>query len=226
VLLLSTRRYKEFVWGLAVAAAVTIASLALLGPSILEAQRHVDFGMLYVRHWIMFSMLRFAPAFDHSMWLPVRFGIVYADRLIHPLPAELAAARTEVVLRASLTVYLCAVAALGAIAYVWKIRRLPMLNQLIILMICAVLLPPMSIDYTLINLLLPFALLCLYAADMGRGSRNAKGLASCFGCFAIIFGMNSFLNHKYLFAAEARTAALIVLLCVSISNPFESARAQ
>jgi len=218
-LLLSKRRYKAFAWGIAVAVAVTIGSLAVLGPNIVEAQRHVDAGVLYVRHWIMFSMLRFAPAFDHSLWLPVRFAVISIDRLLHPVPAATIADRTEQLLSASLKVYLCVAVVSVAFAWFVKIRKLPLLNQLLALTVCAVLLPPISIDYTLIHLLLPFGLLCAYAADMARRSIQVKGLQLCFACFVPIFNADAFLNHKYLFAAEARTAGLIVLFFAAILNP-------
>jgi hypothetical protein len=197
-----------------------IASLAILGPSVIEAQRHINAGFALVQERYFFSMLRKAPTFDHSLWMPIRFASVYADRALHPVPLAEQAARTRLVLECSLDIYLVTTAALGTILFFTKIRTLPLLNQILALTVCAVLLPPLSLEYTLLHLLLPFALLCTYAVDMARSGEQAKGLEGCFLCFVIIFNSNAFLNHRYVFAAEARLAALVVLLLVVLTRGF------
>jgi len=151
-LLLAQRRYKECAAALALAAAITIASLAILGPSILEAQRHIDVGLALIKHMYLFTMKPDAAALDHSLWVAVRYAAVYIDRLLHP-----GAPRTATVLAVSLRLYLVTSALAGTALYFAKIRKIPLLNMLLALTICAVLLPPLSLEYTLVHLLLPFA---------------------------------------------------------------------
>jgi len=88
------------------------------------------------------------------------------------------------------------------------------------LTICAVLLPPLSLEYTLVHLLLPFALLCAYAIDMGQRGVAVEGLGACFGCFAVIFNIETFLSNRFVYAAEARTLALLTLLWLVLRHRF------
>ncbi len=220
-LALSRRRYKEFVFGIVVASVAMLASLAYLGPSIVEAQRNIDAGLALVQDRYFFSMLRVAPAFDHSLWMPVRFAAVSLDRILHPMPAAQRAARTLQVLRIGLHGYLLVCACGGVALYLLRIRRLPMLNQILALTVCALLLPPLSLEYTLLHLLLPFALLATYAVEMERRGDRAKGLAACLACFVVLFNADSFLNHRYVFASEARLLALAVLLFLVLRYRFQ-----
>jgi len=216
-LLLAKRRYKEFAAGLAVAAVVTFASLWVLGPTIAEAQRQIDVGFALIQTLYLYTMKPDAAALDHSLWVAVRYAAVYADRTLHPV--ELAS-RTASILAISLRTYLVVAAVAGITLFFTKIRRLPTLNIVLALTVCAVLLPPLSLEYTLVHLLLPFALLCAYATDMGQSGVAVKGLGACFGCFAAIFNIETFLSNRFTFAAEARTLALVVLLVLILRHPF------
>ena len=211
-LLLAKRRYKEFAAALVVAALVTIASLAYVGPSIAEAQRHIDAGFVLIQSMYLYTMKPDAAALDHSLWVGARYAAVYSDRLMHPVATAQQAAQTTTVLAVSLRVYLVVTAAAGMALFFATIRRLPTLNVVLALTICAVLLPPLSLEYTLVHLLLPFALLCAYAIDMGQRAVAVEGLGACFGCFAVIFNIETFLSNRFIYAAEARTLALLMLL--------------
>ena len=220
-LALSKLRYKEFAFGIAVAALVMLASLAYLGPSVAEAQRHINEGFALVRERYFFSMLRVAPAFDHSLWMPVRFAAAGLDRMLHQLPPAERAARTQQVLAWSLNLYLLVCTVGGVALYFLRIRSLPMLNQILALTVSALLLPPLSLEYTLLHLLLPFGLLATYAVDMARRDGRTRGLAACLACFVVIFNADSFLNHRYFFASEARLIALVVLLLLVLKHRFD-----
>ncbi len=218
-LLLAKRRYKEFAAALVVALVVTIASLAYVGPSIAEAQRHINVGFALIQSMYLYTMKPDAAALDHSLWVGVRYAAVYADRLLHPVSPAQQASRTAMVLAVGLRVYLAAAAAAGIALFFAKIRRLPPLNMVLALTICAVLLPPLSLEYTLVHLLLPFALLCAYAIDMRQRDGAVGSLGACFGCFAVIFNIETFLSNLFVYAAEARTLALRLLLGLVLRHP-------
>lgn len=202
-LLLSRRRHREFAAALGLAVAVTVASLHLLGPSIAEAQRNINVGLLMVKNIYFFAEGRNTIAFDHSLWVPVRFTVAWL-------------AQTPRVPDHTLTAYLCTIAVAVPTLFFVTIRHLPVLNQLLALTICAVLLPPLSIDYTLIHLLLPFGLLCVFAAS----NTSVPGLSATFTAFAVLFNVDSFLTNRFTYAAEVRTLALLVLLVLVLRNPF------
>lgn len=216
-LLLTKRRYKEFVVGILVAVLATLASLAILGPNIAEAQRQIDIGLALIQNMYFFTMKSDAAALDHSLWVAVRYAAVDADRLFHPASA----ARQAVVLAVTFRAYLLVTVTVGVTLFLTKIRRLPMLNIVLALTICAVLLPPLSLEYTLVHLLLPFALLCAYAVAMEQRRTAAQGLGGCFACFAILFNIETFLSDRFVYAAEFRTLALIVLLWLVLRHRFE-----
>jgi hypothetical protein len=219
-LLLSKRRYREFAWGLLVAAAVTLASLAVVGPSIAQAQEHIDAGIRYVKYTFIFSVNPAAVTFNHSLFTLVKFAVVGIERHLHPTVIHnhadfvLRAGRERALLDTTFTLYVAAAALFGVAAYFGWIRRLPMLNQVLALTVCALALPPLSADYTLLHLLFPFALLCLYATEQWRAGVRVRGLTACFVCFAPIFAFETYITWRYRFSCEVRTVAMIVLLMV------------
>jgi hypothetical protein len=157
-----------------------------------------------------------AAAFDHSLWVAVRAAAVHTDRFLSP-PGG---AHTAAAMAVSLRIYVVVMAAAGITLFFTTIRKLPVLNIILALTICAVLLPPLSLEYTLVHLVLPFALLCAYAIDMGQGDGEVKGLSACFACFAVIFNVETILSNRLTYAAEARTVALIVLLALVVRHRF------
>jgi len=206
-LLISRRRYCELIWGLAVAALTTLASLAALGPTILAAQRHIADGFRFINEAFILSTQRDALNYSHSLFSILKFAIALIARL-------LGSHASYSLLNTSLRVYMIAAAIVGIALYFGIIRKLPMLNQVLALTICAVLLPPLSADYTLIELLLPFGLLCLYAIESERADLDA-----CFGCFALLFAWETFFTIHYAFDRPVRAVALIVLLILVLRSP-------
>jgi len=205
-LLLSRRRYREFTFGLVTAGGVTLASLAMLGPSVATAQRHVNEGLAFLVPRYVLAPLPDALQFSHSLFNLVKLGVVAAARLHGARNASPHA------LQVVLAAYLPLTALLALLLYVVRIRSAPVLTQAIALTICAVLLPPFSLDYTLVNLLVPMGLLCVFAAERWRRGVEPRGLTLCFACFAVIFTTGAYFELRYRFAAQMRTLALLVLL--------------
>jgi Glycosyltransferase family 87 len=217
LLLLPQRRYKEFAAGLLAAALVTLVSLVILGPSIFAAQHHINDGLIFFEHrYILFPVVN-GLQFSHSLFNLVKLGIAAAARL----HGERTASPDE--LQRAAAVYVPVVALLSVALYVVRIRHLPMLNQVIGLTVCAVLLPPYSLDYTLVQLLVPLALLCIFAVAEWRQGRQPPGLDICFACFAFIFTTGAYFQWKYRFAAQVRTLAMLVLLAAVLHYRYADA---
>ena len=216
-LVLSQRRYREFGFGLLVAVLVTCGSLKVVGPTMVEAQRGINTGLTMLRDG---NLVPGTPTIvNHSLWGLMKWAVVETDRSLYPVSANGIAARNEqerALLAKLLTAYLAATALLGLVLYFWRIQHLPILNQAIALTVCAVLLPPLSIDYTLVHLLLPFGLLCLLAAERSC----VTGLNACLICFAVIFSADTFLRVPEELGCQARTIALVILLVVSMRHRF------
>ena len=220
-LLLSKRRYREFAYSLVVAGVVTVTSLAIVGPTVAEAERHINAGIHYVKYTFIFATRPAAVTFNHSLFTLVKFSLIALDHRLYPI-AELAqrSLHERALLDVIFNVYVTAAALFGLFAYIGFIRRLPLLNQVLALSACALLLPPLSADYTLLHLLLPFALLCLYAIECWRSNTHVRGLTTCMLCFAPVFSFQTYLTYHYRFACEFRTFGLIALLIVAMRFSF------
>ena len=223
---LSQRRYREFAWGLGVAGLATLASLAVLGPSVLEAQRHIDEGLLFVKQQYIFAPVPAGLWFSHSLFNLVKIGVVVPDRMWHPLPSGepgqlLRIVRQTTLMQSALYVYTPLVTVAALVLYFRRIRNLPLLNQVLALTICAVLLPPYSLDYTLVQLLVPFGLLCVFATDAWLRGHQPPRMAMCFACFAVIFTTGAYFDLNYGLEAQVRTLALLVLLAAVLRTPFD-----
>jgi hypothetical protein len=207
-LMLSQRRYKEFAWGLLVALLVTIASLAILGPNIFEAQRHINDGLVFFeRRYVLFPVAN-GLQFSHSLFNLVKLAAAGIARLHGQRTASTQA------LQFAAEIYVFIAGVFAAALYFLRIRHLPMLNQVIALTVCAVLLPPYSLDYTLVQLLVPIGLLFVFAVAQWRRGFEPPGLDICFFCFALIFTTGAYFQWKYRFAAQVRTLAMLVLLAI------------
>lgn len=225
-LLLSKRRYREFVFALIVAFAVNLASLAIVGPTIAEAQRRIADGIHYVQVTFIYSVNPAAVTFNHSLFTLVKFPVIALRRHLHPLVIHdhadwlVRAAAERSVLNITFSIYVIVAASFGLVAYFAWIRRLPLLNQVLALTVCSLVLPPLSADYTLLHLLFPFALLCLYAADRWHKKIDAPGLKACFLCFAPIFSFQTYITWRYRYSCEFRTIALAALLILILRHRF------
>jgi hypothetical protein len=221
-LLLSKKKYKEAAWGVVFAVLVSFASLVILGPTIGEAIRGTQAGMTILYEHMVLSVTPVLIETNHSLFTVVKVAGLAADMRLNP-SAWIAATsgREHMILEVSYRVYLCAVVLFGGIAYFVRVRTLPLLNQMIALTVYAVLLPPISIDYTLTELLLPFGLLCLYAAETWSDGLRVPGLGVCLVCFAFLFTPGTYFTFGYPYASTVRTIALVVLLVAVMRHRFE-----
>ena len=225
-LLLSKRRYREFALAIAVAIAINYASLAIVGPTIGEAQRHIAEGIQYVRFTFIYSTNPAAVTFNHSLFTFVKFPVSLIYWHFHPYVIDahtdwLAIVATERhILNIAFAIYVTIAGAFGLCAYFRWIRHLPMLNQVLALTICSLILPPLSADYTLLHTLFPFSILCFYATDRWRKNIDVPGLKACFLCFAPIFSFQTYLTWGERYACEFRSIALAILLALVIRHRF------
>jgi len=210
LLLLSRRRYVEFAAGLVLAGAITVASLAVLGPTIPEALRHVKVGLAFVKQTYALNTALVSLDYNHSLFSPIKFAAAFASTQLHLSAGE--------VMSRTFDLYSGSIVILGLGLWWLRIRFLPMLNQVLALTICAVLLPPYSVDYTLIHLFVPCGLLCVYAAR-ARDAESDDGLAVFFTCFAFIFTVGTYFTAVYRFGSQVRMAGLAVLLIASLRRP-------
>jgi hypothetical protein len=228
-LLLAKRKYREIAFSLAIAALTTITSLWLLGGNDIPATwRHIKTGIDTFRTVYMLVYRPREIGFDHSL-----FAIVKCIVPTPPwgdVPASL------------LTAYLATGALAGIALYFLKIRHLPLINQVLCLSVASILLPPVSYDYTLMHLYIPWAMLVLYAQQQTSTVRNVAarispdsplrnvaaqnrpGLSAAFLLLAILFAPESeFIHAQIRFGGQIKAGALMALLLVGLKFPFPPA---
>ena len=208
-LLFSTRRYKEMLWGVGVALIANLCSLWVLGPGIMVANSNIAHGMKRFQQIYVDSGGRNLLVYDHSLFglvkLPLlKFGGTSTHHLVHVGSA----------------IYLAAAALSGVILFFLVIRKLPLLNQILVLVLCAVSLPPISFDYTLLHLAVPFALLSLYAMDVwNAGQTDFAVLNTVMVLFGVMFAdLNLFGLHGQ-FMGPLRAIAIVALLITFMRYP-------
>jgi hypothetical protein len=206
-LLLAKRRYRETLFALAAATITTVASVWFIGPNFVATWRQIDSGLNEFRTTYMLHLRLDEIGFDHSL-----FGLY--KRLSPQLPPM-------PVLSHILTIYLAAAASTGiALLYLFRIRKLPVANQLLCLSIASILLPPVSYDYTLMHLYIPWALLALYAQG-NHVHRLVPGLTAAFVCLAILVSPETeFIYHGTVFGGQIKAVVLVVLMGIGLRYPF------
>lgn len=204
-LFLTRSRYRALGTALVSTVVVTLASLYYLDPSITEAWHGVGKGLTTYQLEIT-PIIRLQTAYDHSIFALIKlahFGFTDISRV----PLE------------TVQIYLAVVAAVGIALFCFRIRHMPMTNQVICLCVASIILPPVSYDYTLLHLYIPWAMLVCFAIDM----QNLKtaGLTASFICLAIATSIQSeVIFNGRSFGGQIKAVALCVLMLVVLVHPF------
>jgi hypothetical protein len=207
-LLLSTRKYREVVFALLIALIATITSLWLLGGDIVGTWHHIQSNLDQFRVIYMLHVRKPEIGFDHSLFAVYkRFWLRF---------------RGEALNHFVLNLYLAFAAVSGMILYFTKIRRLPLINQVLCLCVASILLPPVSGDYTLMHLYVPWGLLVLFAQEQWNRKNDVPGLTIAFVCFAILMAPESeFIYHAVRFGGQIKAITLIVLMYIAMKYPVD-----
>ncbi|WP_419804456.1 glycosyltransferase family 87 protein [Terriglobus sp.] len=202
-LLFSERRWRAVGLAFLTAIAVTLASAWAFGPTVHDALAWNGFqlGLFQKRYAGIPSQL----GYDHSF-----FGLIkFVTLPWHP------------VLTWAVPIYVRTAALLSLVLYFLRIRHLPRLNQVLILSILSVTLPPVSYDYTLLALYPPLVLL-----SMEITRRAYAGVAPFpyalryFALFGVLLTPLSFLTwYSNPHHAQARCVCLIVILWTALRHP-------
>lgn len=207
-LLIARRKYRETAFAVLVAFVTTVVSLWLLGGiHVRAAWRNVEAGVngfrtIYVLHYRPNEI-----GFDHSLFALIKCCVPHPPLLeVPPL---------------LLTAYLAIAAAAGIALYFLRIRNLPLINQVLCLSVASILLPPVSSDYTLMHLYIPWAMLVLFAQEQTNLRRAVPGLAAAFVLLAILFAPESeFIYDAVRFGGQLKAGALVALMFVGLRYSF------
>ena len=209
-LFLTRRKFPKVLLGAAVFFASSLLSLALVGPTIPIAYHGISTGLNYFRVSYMGVFLFGEGGVDHSI-------LAFFKLAIHVFGRSHPKIMPDIVLKC----YLPLTAVGGLLLYFFRIRKMPQINQLLLLTIASIYFTPFSGDGTLIHLYYSFALFCFLAIDASRKHISIRGLRVAFLCFAYLFSTESFfIAHGNRFEGQAKCLVLAVLLVVALRYPF------
>jgi hypothetical protein len=206
-LFLARRQYRHILVAFLTAVAVTVPSLWLVYPHILDSWRLTELAVAKFRTEVTLGTRYPYLAFDHSI-----FGIIKKISFKFITPPQLSTV---------LTAYSAVAVVVFLLVHFGWVRKLPVINQVICLCVATLLLPPTSFDYTLMSLYLPWALLVLFAIQQRKRGHGAPGLVSVMVCFAILFVPETeIIWHKYPLGGQIKALALLALSFLALRYPF------
>ena len=208
-LLITRRQYKEASAAVAVCGVSTLLGLWIVCPNLATSWHGTQSGLaaFHTSYVLGYEQV----GFDHSL-----IGVLKSFSSV-TLPEELAPETLSTIVR----FYMPLAAFVGIILYICRIRKLPIINQVICLTVAAIVLPPVSYDYTLLHLYVPWALLVMVAIE-SRG-RNVPGLTAAMVCCAIVFApVTELIVHGQSYGGEVKACALTVLGLIALLRKFPS----
>ncbi len=208
-LFLSFRQFRAALLMLLTFAASTIVSLWLVCPDIhLSWVQTLTALGLFERSY-MVQVRPVEVGFDHSLFALTKLvltavaGTGYAQERIG--------------------IYLAVVALGGCLLFFTRIRKLPVTNQVLCLAVSAVVLPPISYDYTLIHLYAGFVLLVFLVVEDAKAGTRSKPAGLWFSLLVLTFLLSpetEFIYHGRLYGGQLKCVALLALGYASLRYPF------
>jgi hypothetical protein len=213
LLLVARKRYKEAVISMVAGVIFTVIALRVLGPSIPAEFEEVRAGLAHLSVNHIMPYLPTEIRYDHSLFSAVK-------QLLHVRYGRDAAALNSTIRAAALPYSLLVIS--GFVALYWfRIRKQPILNQVIALIILSITLPYMSLEYTLSHVYMAWALFVLFLArDVTSRPESISWPAATvmLAGFAFVFAPGPFGRY----AGLLQTCALMVLLLMASTVPMYS----
>lgn len=205
-LFLTRKKFPKLVFGVMTFVIITVVSFAILGPTITVAYRGISHGLEFFHDTYMATYLPNESGVDHSILSLLKALLVAATNPPY-----------QTMLKGLLSVYLLVTAIGGLLLYFLRIRKLPWLNQLLVLTIVSIYFTPYSGDGTLVHLYYSFALCCFLAIDAWRRRLAVPGLRMIFLCFAYLFSIESFFIYRnFRYEGQGKCIALGMLLVFAL----------
>ena len=217
LLFLAKRKYGAFALAIAATAVFSIAALAGIGPSIRQAAADSSQSAQFLKD--NYINVRSVMQFDHSVFGAVKQAIYLFDhRDLSQLTATIAK---------TLPFYSVLIPLAAVLLYLFRIRHLPVLNQLASYLVLCVSLPYVSYEYTLVYIYLVWAAFLLFLfTDVvsGRVQIPARAVNAIMVSCAIIFAPLSYIvfGRSFGLGGQIKTVCLIVVLWTVLKVPMPS----
>ena len=199
------RKYLQGLLTICIAALSTALSYIVLGPTFAVARAGIASGLEFFKQNYVLATHLDEAGFDHSIFTLVK--------LVHKAAYQRIPTAVSPDLTRWLSVYLLVATLSGLILFFGRVIRLPLTNQIVVLVAASLLLPPLSADYTLMHLYAPFACLALVAVSASVSRTQQRGIVFAMLLFGVLMAPESFLIfHGTRLSGLLKTAALGLLI--------------
>jgi uncharacterized membrane protein len=192
-------RYREILLGVLTAVAITLIALRAMSPDVLFAFHWSGIQLQAFGKWYAASTM--GLTLDHSFFAIVKCVTLPWHPDLTPLVRP----------------YTWLVAIICLVLYFTRVWKLPVVNQILILSVLSITIPPVSFDYTLLSLYASLAILCVLAL---RGSAEQQTrLTPYFLLYAAILTPETYVViHGIRFGGPLRALCLFALLLLSFKK--------
>ena len=219
LLIVARRQYKAFALGVVAIAFFFFASVVSVGPDVRTALAEMAANGKVLRDGQILPVLAPQLRWDHSLFALEKRIVFEVESIRHG-----AAYAMQLSFEGSAKAYSLVVPLAFLALYLFRIRRMPIFNQFAAFGICAVLLPYISYEYTLVYLYLVWAcFLLILAQDGSRGLLSLKpgALTRYVVLFALVMAPMSALTGERV-GGQVRCLVLITLLATALTYPLPS----
>jgi len=211
---LAKKNYRAVLSGVLTFAAATVISLWLACPNLTASWQGSISGLhTLLGHGYSLAHQSAQSGMDHSLFALLKLTLAAVAR---PLLANAAFMQRLAV------AYVLVFAVLGLILWMTRIRHLPLANQLLALTVASILLPPLSFEYTLTLLYLPWTVLIL-AAVSTPSANHARALQSVLLLVAVLLSpLLELTHHTWGLAGSLKAFLLLALFALALTCPFSA----
>lgn len=221
LLFIPRRQYKAAALGALAACIISCLAIVGIGPNIHETLNAISHNAAIVKNAYF---VHFSPKeirFDHSLFSVEKQAV---DLYLHV--RHLHVPGTTPTFESSTRVYGILAPLAFVILYLTRLRRLPLLNQFMLLTICAISLPYISGEYTLVHVYLiwaAFLWFLLTDVKAGASTLSATQVNLIMASFAVLFAPFSYLVIKDSgCSGQIKTIVLVLLVYVILKTPMPS----
>ena len=161
LIFLKEKRYRDLALACAAFAGITLAALWISNPNIVAAHNEVTSGLSVLNKGHVSGYIAKEIGFDHSLFSPVKLALRFLYPDLARFHRELLNEKVAVAVR----VYTPLVVIGFALAYGFWIRKRPLTNQVVMLLILSITLPMMSLEYTLLQVFPALIILFLFLIE-------------------------------------------------------------
>lgn len=203
-LFLSRANWRPVIVTAVVAILATTAGLWLIHPDLRVALAETQRGLTFANDLQFLHQNPVQGGFDHSV-------LGAAKRVVTHWPAP---GRARFWVKA----YIVSLAALGLSAFLFRLRRTSPLNKVLGLTVAMVTFMPLSYDYTLIHMYVPFGLLALQVQS-AEGRFQRWEIGTSLSCFVVVFApLSEFIWHGTTVSGLFKTIGLLCLFSLSLGR--------